>query len=127
TKQTPGETVVPSCSSDPGHDTDAIGIQDPPAFGERMVPDKVINQIVSLIGLGEIFFRVVDHVICPDRADHLEISRATHAGHLRPTRFRYLHRKGANTSRRAIDQDLLASLNFSSIAKTLQSGDGRDG
>src|SRR5438045_821887 len=58
TKQTPGETVVPSCSSDPGHDADAIGFQNSPALEERMIPDKVIDQIVSLIGLGEIYFRV---------------------------------------------------------------------
>ena len=31
-----------------------------------MVPNEVEDQIVTLIGLGEIFFGVVNHVICAD-------------------------------------------------------------
>ena len=31
-----------------------------------MVPNKVEDQIVTLISFGEIFFRVIDHVICAD-------------------------------------------------------------
>ena len=31
-----------------------------------MVPDKVEDQIVTLIGLGEIFFRVINHVVGAD-------------------------------------------------------------
>ena len=65
-KQTCRETLVPSCSSNAGHDTDAVWIQNTLALGERMVPDKIENQIIALIALGEIFFRVIDDVICAD-------------------------------------------------------------
>src|SRR5438445_330200 len=58
-KQTTRHSVVPSCSSNAGHNTDAIRSQNPSPFGERMVPNKVKDQIIALVGLREVFFRVI--------------------------------------------------------------------
>src|SRR5438309_9014077 len=90
-----------------------------------MIPNKVEDQIITLIGFSEIFVGVVDHVICADRAYQIEIPRTTYAGHLGAERFSYLHRKGPNAARRSVNQDLLPWLNLSLIAKTLQRRDCR--
>ena len=39
-----------------------------------MVPDEVEDQIVTLIGLSEIFFGVVDHVIGADGTNKIDMS-----------------------------------------------------
>ena len=90
-----------------------------------MVPNEVEDQIVTLISLGKIFFRVINHVVGADRSDKIDIARAAHAGHFGAERFRDLHGERAYASGRAVDQDLLPGLNFSFVAKTLQRGDRR--
>src|SRR5437660_760744 len=91
-----------------------------------MVRNVVENHIVTLPGFGEIFFGVINDVIRAERPDHMQISRTTYTGHIRAERFRDLHREGSHTSRRPVNQDFLAGLNFSLVAKRLQSRDARD-
>ena len=75
---------------------------------------------------GEILLRVVDDSIRADGANHLHISRAANAGHICAEGFGDLHCEGAHTSGGAVDQDLLAGLYLSLVAKALQCGEGRD-
>ena len=44
--------------------------------------DKVKDQIITLISFGEIFFHVVNDVVCADRSDKIDIARAAYAGDL---------------------------------------------
>src|SRR5205823_15109779 len=64
--QTRRHTIVPPCSSDPSHDANSIWVQNTTAFRERMVSNEVEDQVVALIGFGEILFRVINHVVCTD-------------------------------------------------------------
>src|SRR5712691_556227 len=90
-----------------------------------MVRNVVENHIVTLPAFGEIFFGVINDVIRAERSNHIHISRTTYTGHIRAERFRDLHREGSHTSRRPVNQDFLAGLNFSLIAKSLQCRDAR--
>ena len=74
---------------------------------------------------GEIFLSVINDMVCPDRAYHVQIPRAAHASHFSPERFGNLHRKRTHTTRRTINQNLLPGLNLSFVAKTLQGDDCR--
>ena len=58
-----------------------------------------------------------------DRSNHGDIPRAAHAGHFGAVGFGDLHREGAHTSRRSIDQYLLPAMNLCVIPKTLQGGE----
>src|SRR5437773_223186 len=91
-----------------------------------MVWNIVENYIVTLPTFGTILFRVINHVICAERSDKIDILSAAYTGHLRACRFGDLHGKRADTSRRTVDQDLLPGLNVSFITKRLQRRDARD-
>src|SRR6266566_2542557 len=91
-----------------------------------MISVRSKNQVIPLPIVGEIFLRVINDVVCADRAHHVHIPRAAHASHFSPERFGNLHGKHTNTARRTMYQDLLPWLNLSFIAKTLQGGDCRD-
>src|SRR5439155_8590897 len=90
-----------------------------------MVWNIVENYIVTLFAFGEVLFRVINHVICAERSDKIDISRTAHTSHIRAERFRDLHRECAHASRRAVNQDLLTRLDFSFVAKSLQRRDAR--
>ena len=47
-----------------------------------MVPNEVEDQVVPLVSFGEIFFGVVNDVICADLSDNIDIARTTYASHL---------------------------------------------
>src|SRR5439155_22791461 len=85
-----------------------------------MITDEIENEIVTLIRLGEIFFRIVDGVIGADRPNKIDIASAADAGHLSAICFRNLHRKRADTARSAVDQNFLPCLKFSFVAQALQ-------
>ena len=53
-------------SADSGENANAIGRQDLAAFGKGMVADQIVEQVVTLIGLGKIFLGIIDDVIRPD-------------------------------------------------------------
>ena len=52
-----------SCAANPGEDADAAGLQEAAPFGKGMIVDVIEEEVVALLALGEVFFRVVDDVI----------------------------------------------------------------
>ena len=68
-----------SGSADSGEHANAVGRQDLPALGERMVADQIVDHVVTLIGLGKIFLGVIDHVISADRFHKIDIARAANS------------------------------------------------
>src|SRR4051812_698928 len=91
-----------------------------------MVSDKIEKQIVVLLSLREIFFRIIDYAIGPDRSHHFRILVAADGGDFRAEGLRDLHGKRPDSARRAVDQNLLAGLDFSLVAQSLQGREGRD-
>src|SRR5215472_14344686 len=85
------------------------------------------NQIVTLPALREIFPRVINDMVCANRSRRVHIPGAAHGSDFSPERFGDLDRKGTHTTRRAINQNLLALLDPSLITKTLKGGDCRHG
>src|SRR5438552_2725222 len=109
-----------SGAADSGEHANAVGRQDLPALGERMVADQIIDHVVMLVSLRKIFLGVIDHMISADRFHKIDIVSAANAGHLCAERLGDLHRESADTARRAVDQNFLSGLNVSLVAKTLQ-------
>ena len=64
-----------------------------------MVPNQIKDHVVTLIGLGKIFFRVINHVIGADRFHKIDIARAANSRDLGAERFRDLHRERARRLR----------------------------
>src|SRR5436305_10970162 len=83
------------------------------------------NQVIPLPISGEIFLRVINDVVCTNRAHYVQIPRAAYGSHFSPERFGNLHCKRTDTTRRTMNQDLLPLLNVSFIAKALQGGESR--
>ena len=77
------------------------------------------NQVIPLPISGEICLRVINDMVCTNRAHDVHISRAAHGSDFGPERFGNLHGKRTDTSRRTINQDLLPLLNVSFVAKAL--------
>src|SRR5580658_3149211 len=92
-----------------------------------MVPGKIENQVITLLTVCEIFFGVVDRVLCSERSNQLRIMRAAYASHMRAKDLGKLYAKCSYASRRAIDEDMLASLDLSFIAEALQGRERCDG
>ena len=84
-----------------------------------MVANAVEHQVVLLSASGEVFFRVVDHAIRADELDQVHVLRAAHSGDVSAERFRNLHRECPDTSRRAVDQDLVAGPDATFVAQPL--------
>src|SRR3990172_7319049 len=78
------------------------------------------NEVILLPILGEIFFGVVNDMVCPNRARLVQIPRAAHGCDFGAKQFGNLHRKRSHPTRRPIDQNLLPWLNLACVAKTLQ-------
>jgi hypothetical protein len=64
-------------------------------------------------------------MVCANRSRRVHISRAAHGRDFSPERFGNLDRKRTHTTRRAINQNLLASLDPSLVTKTLKGRDCR--
>src|SRR5258708_5783271 len=90
-----------------------------------MVRHEVENYVVLFSIARKILSSVINDVICADGADHFHIPRTANAGNLSAKRFGDLYSERTHASGGAIDQDLLARLNLSLVAKTLQGGESR--
>ena len=66
-------------------------------------------------------------MVCADRADHVHICRAAHAGHFRSEGLGNLDRENSHASGCTIDQHLLRWLYLSYIAKRVQSRESGGG
>src|SRR5258708_32437318 len=91
----------------------------------RMISVHGQTQIILLPIAGEIFFCIVNDMVCTHRACHVQIPRATHGRDFSPERCGYLHRERTDPTRRTVDQNLLPRLYLSFIAKTLQRDERR--
>src|SRR5438132_9592019 len=83
------------------------------------------NQVIPLPIAGAIFLRVINDMVCANRAHYVHIPRAAYGGDFSPKRFDKLYRKRTHTTTRTINQNLLPLLNVSFIAKALQGGESR--
>src|SRR5438552_13626235 len=87
-----------------------------------MVRHVVEDEVEAVPVSGEVSTEVYDDVVSADRADHLYVPRAAHAGHFGAKRFGDLHRECTVATRGSIDQDLLTWLDLALVAKQLESG-----
>ena len=82
-----------------------------------MVRHEIQDHVVMLATAGEILSRVIKDLVCADGADHFRIPGTTNASNLGSKRFGDLHCERTHASGGAINQDLLAELNLSLVAK----------
>src|SRR5437016_4052471 len=55
--------LVYSGAANAGQHANTTGLEDATTFGKRTIADEIVNYVVTLIAFGEIFFRIIDHVI----------------------------------------------------------------
>jgi hypothetical protein len=94
--------------------------QGAPHAGEGTVPDRVQDQVVSLLLVREVLRRVVDNLVGAYRPDHLHVPRAAHADHVSAQRLGHLHREGAHASGSTVHQHALAWLQLPVVAQRLK-------
>jgi hypothetical protein len=75
---------------------------------ERVLADGVEDDVVRLAVLGEVFLRVVDHLIGSQRCHELEVLRVAHRGDVGAEEPGELHPCGADGPGRAVDEDPLS-------------------
>src|SRR4030095_711760 len=63
-----------------GEDANTVWRQNLPPLGKGMIADQIVEHVVTLIGLGEIFLGVIDHVVGADRFYKIDIARAANGG-----------------------------------------------
>src|SRR6266516_8190273 len=107
------------------HDIHSLGTQCTLVIENRMISVHSKNQVIPLPISGEIFLRVINDMVCTNRAHYVQIPRAAYGGDFSPKRFGNLHRKRTHTTTRTMNQHLLPLLNVSFIAKALQGGESR--
>src|SRR2546426_5722397 len=72
-----------------------------------MFADRVEDNVVRLAVPGEVLLRVVDHPVGSERSHELEVLRAAYRGDVGFEVFGQLHPGGADSPRRAVDEDPL--------------------
>ncbi len=70
-----------------------------------MLADRVEDDVVGLAVLREVLLEVVDDLVGPERAHHLDVLRVAHGGDVGAEVLRELHRRRSDRSRRAIDEN----------------------
>src|ERR1700682_1215211 len=70
-----------------------------------MLTDRVEDDVVRLAVLGEVFLRVVDHLVRSERSHELEVLGVAYRGDVRAEGPGQLYSRGADGSRRAVDED----------------------
>src|SRR5208337_4232439 len=103
----------------------SVSTQRTPVIENRMMCVRSQDQIVTLPAFREILSSVINDMVCAHRSRRVHLPRAAHRSDFSPERFGNLDRKRAHTTRRAINQNLLASLDPSLITKTLKRSDCR--
>src|SRR2546426_12713663 len=87
-----------------------------------MRPCQVEDHAIPLPVPIEILAVVTHPPVRPDRSDHVDVSRAADACHVRSKRLRDLHRESAHASRRTVDQDPLPRPNPAFVPEALHGG-----
>src|SRR4029077_4941964 len=80
--------------------------------GEGPVARGVEDHVVAAASVVEVFFCVVDHVVCADRAPQRGLLSAAAAGALCPICLRDLHCERPDASTRSDDQNALSRLDL---------------
>jgi hypothetical protein len=77
----------------------------------------VEDDVVALLGAGEVGFRVVDDMVGTERPDHVDVTGAAHTRDLGAQRLGDLDGERAHAARRACDQHRLARSNVRDVAQ----------
>src|SRR5262249_15285353 len=93
---------------------------------ERGVLDVVDDEVVPAATVCEVLSRVVHHLVGAKRTHEFDVARAAHTRDVRTERLRELHRKRADATRSAVDQDPLTCLDVPAVTQSLQRGLSRD-
>jgi len=91
----------------PDEHVDAAWGERAAARRERVISGHVEDEIVALATAREVIDGVVDDLVCPQRADHIQLGRAVDAGHVRAQCLGDLHGEGTHAPTRTIDEDAL--------------------
>ena len=84
---------------------------------KRSLADHVKNHIIARAASGEILARIINDVVGPNSAEHVQFPGAVHGCHVGPKVPGKLHRKGPDTATGAINQNLLSALDIGSSQK----------
>ena len=97
----------------------------PPGFNarsaapERVLADRVEDDVVGLAVLGEVLLQVVDHLVGAERTHELDVLRAAHGGDVGAEVLRQLDPRRPDRTGRAVDEDPLALAGAPPAAGTL--------
>ena len=75
-----------------------VGRQRPADGSERLGFDVVEDDVVALLGAGEVGPGVVDDVVGAERADQVDVAGAAHTRHLGAERLGELYGEGAHAA-----------------------------
>ena len=67
-----------------GNDTNPLRFERTLVFRNRSIAHRTVNQIILLPILGEIFLRVINDLVCPNRVRQIHIPRAAYGGDFSP-------------------------------------------
>jgi hypothetical protein len=85
--------------------------------------DHVQDHVILFSVFREICPGVINHMVCTQRADKVQLFRVIHPSHFRSVVFGKLHSKRTSTATGAIDQNALPWPNLSLITNSLQGND----
>src|SRR6266567_6290394 len=81
--------------------------------GKRTLAYHVKNHIIGFTVFGEICLRVINDLVCPNRAQHVQFPCAVHGSHFSSEVPGKLYRKRPDTSTGTMNQDLFSTLDMS--------------
>jgi len=96
-----------------------MGVQCARVIKYRTIGLDIKNEIVPRSTSGEIFSCVTNDMVKTSRPQHIQFRWTVDAGHFSAIELGNLHGESADSSPRAIDQDLLARPNPTFITQTL--------
>src|SRR5439155_21657469 len=84
-------------------DVDPTGLQRPLAPVERVLAYRVDDDVEHRTTLRQVLARVVDHLVCAEGTDELDVPRARDTGDVRAEVLRELDCRRSEGARRAVD------------------------
>jgi hypothetical protein len=92
-----------------------------------MMGVRTEDEIVTLPAPREILLRVINDVVCAKRSRDVQIPGAAHGSDFGSEQFGNLKREGTHSTGGSINQNFLAWLDLSFVAKALKGSERRDG
>ena len=99
--------------SEVGRQIQAALLQHRAAPSDRALPDRVEDDVVLVVLLGEVHDVAVDDAVCAQPAHQLDVSRPAYGGHPRAEVREQLNRGASDRARGAVDQHVLAGADAS--------------